>query len=81
MAKRKKGSKVKNRAKLRGRNSAKRGKARKAVKSARGKAKRRVARAKPKPAPVKKAARKEEVAPAVESVAVESVEQPPPSAA
>ena len=55
MAKRKKGSKVQKRAKLRGGNSARRGKARKVAKSA--KATRRSA--KPKRAPVKKAARKE----------------------
>jgi hypothetical protein len=66
MAKRKKGSKVQTRAKLRRRNSAKGAKAHKV--------------SKPKRAPVKKAARKE-VAPAVESVAIESVEQPAPSAA
>src|SRR5713101_4449514 len=68
MAKRKKRSKVPKRGKLRRGNSAKRGKARKAGKSARAKAtKQTVAKAKPKPAPVKKAARKE-VAPAVETV-------------
>jgi hypothetical protein len=77
MAKRKKGSKLKIRAKLRERNSAKRGKGRKAVKSARGKAKRMAASAKPKRAPVKKAARKE-VAPVVETVAAEVIEQPAP---
>jgi hypothetical protein len=77
MAKRKKGSKVQTRAKLRRRNSAKRGKARKVVKSARGKAKRTVASAKPKRASVKKAARKE-VAPVVETVAAEVIEQPAP---
>jgi phage protein D len=71
MAKRKKGSKVQTRAKL------KRGKARKVVKSARGKAKRTVASAKPKRASVKKAARKE-VAPVVETVAAEVIEQPAP---
>ena len=80
MAKCKKGSKVQTRAKLRRRNSAKGAKARKVVKSARGKAKRTVPSTKPKRAPVKKAARKE-VAPAVESVAIELVEQPAPSAA
>jgi hypothetical protein len=78
MAKRKKGSKVQ--AKLRRGNSAKRGKARKV---AQGKAtKRTVARAKPKRAPVKKAARKERmkqpVAPTVETVAAEVIEQPAP---
>jgi hypothetical protein len=49
--------------------------------TARGKAtKRTVARAKPKRAPVKKAARKvkQPVAPAVETVAVEVIEQPAP---
>jgi hypothetical protein len=60
MAKRKKGSKVQKRAKLRRANSAKRGKARKAAKSARAKAtKRTVATAKPKRATAKKPARKE----------------------
>ena len=76
MAKRKKGSKVQSRAKLRRANSAKRGKARKA---ARAKAtKRTVAKAKPKPAPVKKAAKKvkQPVAPVVEVVAAEVIEQP-----
>jgi hypothetical protein len=74
MAKRKKGSKVQSRAKLRRANSAKRGKARKAAKAAR----RAVAKAKPKPAPVKKAARKmkQPVAAVVETVAVEVIEQP-----
>ena len=69
MAKRKKGSKVQKRGKLRRVNSAKRGKASKAGKSA--KATKRTA--KPKPAPVKKTARKvkQPVAPAVETVAVE----------
>jgi hypothetical protein len=73
MAKRKKGSKVQSRAKA---NSAKRGKARKVAKTA----KRAVAKAKPKPAPVKKVARKvkQPVAPVVEAVAVEVVEQPAP---
>ena len=76
MAKRKKRGKLPKRAKLRNGNSAKRGKARKVSKSARAKAtKRTVARAKPKRAPVKKAARrlKQPVAPAVETVAVEEV--------
>jgi hypothetical protein len=74
MAKRKKASKVQKRAKLRGK-SAKRGKARKAAP-----AKRTVASAEPKRAPVKKAARrmKQPVAPAVETVAVEVIEQPAP---
>ena len=67
-------------AKLRRANSAKRGKARKA---ARAKAtKRTVAKAKPKRAPVKKATRKERtkqhVAPVVEIVAAEVIEQPAP---
>jgi hypothetical protein len=76
MAKRKKGSKVQSRAKLRRANSARRGKARKVAKAA----KRTAARAKPKPAPVKKAARKvkQPVAPVVETVAVEVIEQPAP---
>jgi len=75
MAKRKKGSKVQSRAKLRRAISVKRGKARKA-------AKRTVAKARPKPAPVKKAARKvkQPVAPVVlvETVAAEVTEQPAP---
>jgi len=78
MAKRKKGSKVQSRAKLRRANSAKRGKARKA---ARAKAtKRTVAKAKPKPAPVKKAGQKVKrpVTPVVENVAAEIIEQPAP---
>jgi hypothetical protein len=75
MAKRKKASKVQKRAKLRRGKSAKRGKARKAAP-----AKRTVAKAEPKRAPVKKAARrmKQPVAPAVETVAVEVIEQPAP---
>jgi hypothetical protein len=79
MAKRKKGSKVQKRAKLRRGNSAKRGKARKAAKAAKA-PKRTVATAKPKPAPVKKAARKVKppVTPVVETVAVEVIEQPAP---
>jgi hypothetical protein len=74
MAKRKKGTKVQSRAKLRKRNSAKRGKARKTAQA------RTVARAKPKRTPVKKAARKvkQPVAPVVETVAVEVIEQPAP---
>jgi hypothetical protein len=70
MAKRKKGAKVQKRGKLRRGNSAKRGKPRK-VKAA-------VAKAKPKRAPVKKAAPKvkQPVAPVVETVAVEVIEQP-----
>ena len=73
MAKRKKASKVQKRGKLPRRNSAKRGKARKIAKAA----KRTVAKAKPKLAPVKKAARKVKQ-PVVETVAVEPIEQPPP---
>ena len=77
MAKRKKTSKVQKRAKLR--SSAKRGKARKAAKAAKA-TKPTVAKAKPKPAPVKKAARriKQPIAPVVETVAVEVIEQPAP---
>jgi hypothetical protein len=78
MAKRKKGSKVQRRAKLQRGNAARRGKARRA---ARAKAtKRTVAKAKPKPAPVKKVAGKvkQPVAPVVETVAVEVIEQPAP---
>jgi hypothetical protein len=78
MAKRKKQSKAPKR-----KAATARGKARKVGKAARGKAtKRTVAKAKPKPAPVKKAARKvkQPVAPVVESVAetvaVEVIEQP-----
>jgi hypothetical protein len=73
MAKRKKGSKVQKR-KLRRGNSAKRGKARKAAQA------KTVARAKPKRAPVKKAAGKvkQPVAPVVETVAAEVIEQPAP---
>ena len=73
MAKRKKGSKVQSRAKLRRANAAKRGKARKAAKVA--------ARAKAKRAPAKKAVRKvkQSVAPVlVETVAAEVIEQPTP---
>jgi hypothetical protein len=73
MAKHKKGSKVQ-RAKLRRGNSPKRGKVRKAAQA------KTVAKAKPKRAAVKKAARKERaeqpIAPAVETAAVEVVEQP-----
>ena len=77
MAKRKKGSKVQKRAKLR--SSAKRGKARRASRAAKA-TKPTVAKAKPKPAPVKKAARKvkQPIAAAVETVAVEVIEQPAP---
>ena len=74
MAKRKNGSKVQSQAKLRKANSAKRGKARKVAKAA----KRTVA--KPKRAPVKKAARKERmkqpVTAVVETVAADVIEQP-----
>ena len=76
MAKGKKASKVQKRAKLRT-GSAKRGKARKVTKAAKGKAtERTVAGAKPKPAAVKKAVRKQRVAPAVETAAAEVIEQP-----
>jgi hypothetical protein len=77
MAKRKKGSKVQSRAKLRRGNAAKRGKARKV---ARAKARKRtVAKAKPKPAPVKAARKlKRPTAPVVETVAVEVIEQAAP---
>jgi hypothetical protein len=76
MAKRKKGSKVQSRAKLRRATSAKRGKARKVAKTA----KRVVAKAKPKRASVKKAVRKvkQPVAPVVETVAAQVIEQPAP---
>ena len=74
MAKRKKGSKAQNRAKLRRANSSKRSKARKVAKTA----KRTVAKAKLRRAQVKEAARKvkQPVAPAVETVAVEVIKQP-----
>jgi hypothetical protein len=74
MAKRRKASKVQKRAKLRRGNSAKRGKSRRISSKA---AKRAVARAKPKRAPVKKAARKvkQPITPVVETVAVEVIEQ------
>ena len=65
MAKRKKGSKVQSRAKLRRANSAKRSKARKVAKTA----KRTVVKAKPKRASVRKV--KQPIAPVVETVAVE----------
>ncbi len=76
MAKRKKGSKAKSRAKLRKGNSAKHGKPRRLSKAA----KRAVAKAKPKRAPVKKATRKvkQTITPVVETVAVEVIEQPVP---
>ena len=76
MAKRKKQSKAPKR-----KAATARGKARKVGKAARGKVtKRTVAKAKPKPAPVKKAARKvkQPVAPVVETAVVEMVEQPAP---
>ena len=74
MAKRKKRAKVQKRGKLPRGNSATRGKARKGAKAAQ----RTVARAKPKRAPVKKAPRriKQPVVAAVETVAVEVIEQP-----
>ena len=76
MAKRKKGSKVQKREKLPRGTSAKLRKARKAAP-----AKRTVAKAKPKRSPVKKAARKvkqQPVAPVVETVVVDVIEQPAP---
>jgi hypothetical protein len=78
MVKRKKKTKVQKRERLRRGNSAARGKVRK---FARAKAaKRSVAKAKPKPAPVKKSARKVKmpVTPILETVAVEVIEQPAP---
>jgi hypothetical protein len=74
MAKSKKRAKVQKRGKLPRGKSAARGKARKAAQA------KTVARAKPKRAPVKKAARKvkQPVAPAVETVAAEVIEQPAP---
>ena len=71
MAKRKKQSKAPKR-----KAATARGKARKVAKTA----KRTVAKAKPKPAPAKKAARKVKlpVAPVVETVAAEVIEQPAP---
>ena len=76
MAKRKRGSKVQSRTTLRRAKPAKRGKARKVAKAA----KRTAARAKPKPAPVKKATRKvkQPIAPVVETLATEVIEQPAP---
>jgi hypothetical protein len=76
VAKRKKGAKVQKRGKLRRGDSAKRGKPRKVAKAA-------VAKAKPKRAPVKKAARKVKQPVAqvvVETAAVEVIEQPTPGA-
>jgi hypothetical protein len=82
MAKRKKRSKAQKPTKLQ--RSAKRGKARKAAKAAKA-TKSTVTRAKPKPAPVKKAAPKvnarkvkRPVTSVVETVAVEVIEQPAP---
>ena len=77
MAKRKKQSKAQKPTKLR--SSAKRGKARKAAKAAKATkpTKPTVAKAKPKPAPVKKAVRKVK-RPVVETVAVEVIEQSAP---
>ncbi len=76
MAKRKKASKVQKRARLRRGNSAKRSKPRKVSRAV----KRTAARARPKRTPAKKAARKvkQTVAPVVETVAVEVIEQPAP---
>ena len=76
MTKREKQSKVQKRGKLPRGSSAKRGKARRVSRAA----KRTVAKAKPKRAPVKKAAQKvnQPVAPVVETVAVEVIEQPAP---
>ena len=74
MAKRKTRSKVQKR-----KGATARPKARKVAKPAQAKAtKRTVAKAKPKPAPVKKVARKVKrpIAPVVETVAVEVIEQP-----
>ena len=78
MAKRKKRAKVQKRAKWQ--SSAKRGKARKLAKAAKV-TKRTVARAKPQPAPVKKAAPKvvrRVKKPVVETVVVDLIEQPAP---
>jgi hypothetical protein len=74
MAKGKKRAKVQKRGKLSKGKTATRGKARKVAKAA----KRTVAKAKPKHAPVRKAARKvkQPIAPAVEALAVEVIEQP-----
>jgi hypothetical protein len=76
MAKRKTGSKVQGRAKLRRAKSAKRSKARKLAKTA----KRTVAKVKPKRDSVKKTEPevKQPVAPVVETVAAEAIEQPAP---
>jgi hypothetical protein len=80
MAKRKKASKVQKRAKLRKGNSTKRPKARRVSRAAKA-TKPMVAKAKPKPAPVKKAAPKvvrRVKKPAVETVIVDLIEQPEP---
>jgi hypothetical protein len=76
MAKRKKGSKVQGRRKLRRGNSAKRSKARKVAKTA----KRTVAKSKAKRTQTRKAARKvkQPGTPIVEVVPVEVIEQPAP---
>lgn len=74
MAKRKKGSKVQKRAKL----QSKRGKARRVSRAAKA-TKRAISTAKPKRVPVKRAARKvKPLAPVVETVAAEVIEQPAP---
>ena len=74
MAKRKKGSKVQKRGKMPRANSVKRGKRHKTAKA------KAVAKAMPKRAPMKKAARKvkQPVAPIVETVVAELIEQPAP---
>ena len=79
MAKRKKASKVQKRGKLPRGNSAKRGKPRRVSRAVKA-TKRTLAKAKSKPAPARKAARrmKQPVTPAVETVAVEVIEQPAP---
>ena len=76
MAKRKKRSKVQKRGKLPRGNSSKRGRASRVSRAA----KRTVAKVKPKRTPVKKVVRKvkQPVAPVVETVAVEVIEQPAP---
>ena len=73
MAKRKKKSKVQKQGKLPKGSAAKRRKARKAAKAV-------VAKAKPKPAPVKKAGRKvkQSVTPVVETAGVEMIERSAP---
>jgi hypothetical protein len=74
MAKRKKGSKVQSRAKLRRANSAKRGKARKVAKAV----KRTAAKSKPKRTPVKKTTPKERKQPIASVVDTGAVEHPAP---